>query len=171
MVHTLVCQKVIWLKTTNHSTGNYIISGGLETVLVLWQLDTGRKQFLPHLSSPICNLVVSPTGKSYAVKLADNTAMVLSTSNLRPIASMSGLQLPSDADLAGRKPHTKGSISKYPEVEIDDGQICDILPAVLHPVNTDHLLLATPSDPVSRKNSSNVSFLQTFDLRSGHHIS
>ncbi|KAJ6147402.1 hypothetical protein N7497_009384 [Penicillium chrysogenum] len=59
--------------------GNYIISGGQESVMVLWQLDTGRKQFLPHLSSPICNIVVSASGSSYVVKLADNSVMVLST--------------------------------------------------------------------------------------------
>jgi NET1-associated nuclear protein 1 (U3 small nucleolar RNA-associated protein 17) len=39
--------------------GNYVISGGTETVLVLWQLDTGKHQFLPHMSATIQNVVVS----------------------------------------------------------------------------------------------------------------
>ena len=73
-------------------SGNYIISGGTETVLVLWQLDTGKQQFLPHLSATIQNVVVSPTGTSYAVQLSDNSTMVLSTAELKPTANVAGIQ-------------------------------------------------------------------------------
>ena len=38
--------------------GNYLISGGSETVLILWQLDTSQKQHLPHLTSEIMNITV-----------------------------------------------------------------------------------------------------------------
>ncbi|KAL2864865.1 WD40 repeat domain-containing protein [Aspergillus lucknowensis] len=72
--------------------GNYVISGGHEPVMVLWQLDSGRKQFLPHLSSPIRDIVVSSTGNSYVVKLADNRVVVLSARELQPLATITGLQ-------------------------------------------------------------------------------
>src|ERR1700733_11875966 len=77
---------------TNMIIGNYIISGGSETVLVLWQLDTGKQQFLPHMSATIQNIVVSPTGTSYGIQLADNSAMILSTAKLEPTTNISGIQ-------------------------------------------------------------------------------
>ncbi|KAJ5929710.1 hypothetical protein N7454_006660 [Penicillium verhagenii] len=68
--------------------GNYILSGGNESVIVQWQLDTGRKSYLPHLSSPITNIVISPQGTSYVVQLADNTVMVLSAKAQLPSATV-----------------------------------------------------------------------------------
>lgn len=151
------------------TSGNYIISGGLETVLVLWQIDTGRKQFLPHLSSPICNLVVSPAGTSYGIKLGDNSVMVLSTAELRPLANISGLQLPFREDILGRQAETKGSKTKSTAV----GNVSDRVPALLHPVHPDRLLLAVPSAQLlsSMAATPSASVLQSFDLRSGQHIS
>ncbi|KAJ9130415.1 U3 small nucleolar RNA-associated protein 17 [Pleurostoma richardsiae] len=72
--------------------GNYLISGGSETVLVHYQLDTGKFDFLPHLSASIENIVVSPSGSSYAVHLDDNSAMILSTAEMKPTAYVSGVQ-------------------------------------------------------------------------------
>jgi len=61
----------------------YLISGGKETVMVLWQLETGKKQFLPHLTSEVERLVVSPEGDRYSVQMGDNSIMVLSSSELK----------------------------------------------------------------------------------------
>jgi NET1-associated nuclear protein 1 (U3 small nucleolar RNA-associated protein 17) len=44
---------------TFSSDGNYLLSGGVEAVLVLWSLVSGgtaAKQFLPRLGAPICQL-------------------------------------------------------------------------------------------------------------------
>ncbi|KAF7122145.1 hypothetical protein CNMCM5793_000101 [Aspergillus hiratsukae] len=136
--------------------------GGHESVMVLWQLDTGRKQFLPHLSSPICNLVVSTTGKAYVVKLADNCIMVLSATELQPYATITGLQLyakvnkPADATLP------ESLISFQPPA------------AVLHPQFHDRLLVAVPaSRHTARDYHSGTSscVLQTYDIRSDAQIS
>ncbi|KAK0734332.1 hypothetical protein B0T26DRAFT_670645 [Lasiosphaeria miniovina] len=72
--------------------GNYLISGGYETVLVLWQLDTGKIDFLPHLSAAIENIVVSPRGSSYALHLDDNSTMIMSTAEMKPTMYVSGIQ-------------------------------------------------------------------------------
>jgi NET1-associated nuclear protein 1 (U3 small nucleolar RNA-associated protein 17) len=69
-----------------------MISGGSENVLVIWQMDTSKKDFLPHLSGSIENIVVSASGASYAVHLDDNTALVLSTSEMKPTAYVTGMQ-------------------------------------------------------------------------------
>lgn len=34
--------------------------GGMEGVLVVWQLDTGKKKFLPRIGSPLLYLTDSP---------------------------------------------------------------------------------------------------------------
>ncbi|KAK4170285.1 NET1-associated nuclear protein 1 [Cladorrhinum sp. PSN259] len=90
-------RKYHWHRRAVHSVkwsddGNYIISGGYESVLVLWQVDTGRQDFLPHLSATIENIVVSPRGSSYALHLDDNSTMILSTAEMKPTFYVSGIQ-------------------------------------------------------------------------------
>ncbi|KAF7592839.1 hypothetical protein BBP40_012374 [Aspergillus hancockii] len=137
--------------------GNYVISGGHESVMVLWQLDTGRKQFLPHLSSPICNIVVSATGNSYVIKLADNSIIALSARELQPFATITGLQSYSHTN--------KSKIGMY---------LPSTAAAVLHPQNPDRLLVTVPaSRQVTHEGHhlTNSCVLQTYDIRSNNHIS
>ncbi|KAK4451772.1 WD40-repeat-containing domain protein [Podospora aff. communis PSN243] len=90
-------RKYHWHRKAVHSVkwsadGNYLISGGNEQVLVLWQVDTGKVNFLPHLSGCIENIVVSPQGSSYAIHLDDNSTMVISTEEMKPTTYISGIQ-------------------------------------------------------------------------------
>ncbi|KAI1811768.1 WD40 repeat-like protein [Poronia punctata] len=95
--HALQPVRYHWHRRAVHSVkwsrdGNYVISGGSEAVLVFWQLDTRKLDFLPHLSATIENIVVSKPGSSYVVHLDDNSAMVLSTAELKPITYIAGIQ-------------------------------------------------------------------------------
>lgn len=120
--------------------------------MVLWQLDTGRKQFLPHLSSPICNIVVSPSGNSYVVKLADNSIMVLSVRELQPFTNVTGLQL-------------------CPEMR---NRMLPGVVAALHPQHPEQLLIAVPASHQSTQHGSqlaNSAILQTYDIRANCHVS
>jgi NET1-associated nuclear protein 1 (U3 small nucleolar RNA-associated protein 17) len=58
----------------------------------MWQLDTGKKDYLPHLSATIENIVVSARGSAYVLHLDDNSVMVLSTAEMKPTAYVSGVQ-------------------------------------------------------------------------------
>lgn len=80
--------------------GNYIISGGQETVLVMWQLATGSRSYLPNLASPIERIVVNKAGDRYALKMGDNSIIVLSTTELKPVANFTGLQMSQGKRLA-----------------------------------------------------------------------
>ena len=132
--------------------GNYLISGGKETVLVLWQLSTAKKQYLPHLTSTIERIVVNPKGDRYAVQMGDNSIMVLSTSELKPVANFAGLQL------AGR-------------TEELDGTASTSRGATLHPRQSNQLLLSVPSTrPTLAEGNTTRPFLQTFDLSTSRHI-
>ncbi|KAH8129796.1 quinon protein alcohol dehydrogenase-like superfamily [Trichoderma asperelloides] len=90
-------QKFHWHRKAVHSVkwsrdGNYMISGGSENVLVMWQMDTSRRNYLPHLSGSVENIVVSPSGSSYVVHLDDNSTMILSTAEMKPTTYVSGIQ-------------------------------------------------------------------------------
>ncbi|RAL07544.1 WD repeat protein [Aspergillus homomorphus CBS 101889] len=142
--------------------GNYVISGGNESVMVLWQLDTSRKQFLPHLSSPICNIALSMSGSLYAVKLADNSTVVLSARDLQPLTTITGLQLCS----IPTKPHSQVSTKKL--------VLAGAIAAALHPKHPDQLLLTVPAScQVTQEGYTlaNACTLQTYDIRTNSHIS
>jgi NET1-associated nuclear protein 1 (U3 small nucleolar RNA-associated protein 17) len=70
--------------------GAYLLSGGQEGVLVLWQLSTSGKQFLPRVGNAISALGVSSDATQYAVKLDDNCVKVLSASTLSATCEIAG---------------------------------------------------------------------------------
>ena len=160
-------QKIHWHRNAVSSVkwskdGNYLISGGLETVIVLHQLSTGRQQFLPNLMAPIASIVVSPSGTSYGINLADNSAMIISTTELKPTFSIAGLRLGQARSSATTRPnvatidslHLKASTSRPVHY-----------PSVIHPLHHSRLLAAVPASLEPSGNRSNT-FLQTFDIPS-----
>jgi NET1-associated nuclear protein 1 (U3 small nucleolar RNA-associated protein 17) len=146
--------------------GNYLISGGNETVLAIWQLDTGSRQYLPHLSSTIQNIVVSPSGSSYAVQLADNSAMILSTAELVPTTHIAGIQ----ASVLADKSNPELEVARVQEEEWPT-RLIQRTPALLDTKFPSKLLLAVGRiqeiDPVKPLVTGSP-YLQTFDLESGH---
>ena len=71
--------------------GVYLLSGGREGVLVIWQLSTGKRQFLPGLDAPINFLTLSPDFKYYAAVTKNNKIVVLNSASLSLHQSISGL--------------------------------------------------------------------------------
>jgi NET1-associated nuclear protein 1 (U3 small nucleolar RNA-associated protein 17) len=115
--------------------------------LVLWQLDTGKRQYLPHLGAPIKNIVVSPKGSRYAITLSDNSIMVLSTSEFKAQANIAGIQ-----SLAYSRKAQESNV-----------------PCLLHPTISNNLLIATPSNQTDPNATS--PYIQTFDTYSDRHVS
>ena len=149
-----------WGKRANN-LGNYVISGGLENTLVLWQLDTGQKQFLPHLGASVESIVVSPSGTSYSIRLADNSAMILSTSELKPTFSTTGIQIPSKITLSKA---TRVRLPSTPNVSVPEATTTVRIPAC---TSSGHLLVAVPPSFSSRQTvhtAQNPAYLQTFDI-------
>ena len=69
--------------TTN---GAYLLSGGEESVLVIWQLHSGKREFVPRVGSPITNIVVSPpraAEEEYLLGLADASYAFVSSATLK----------------------------------------------------------------------------------------
>jgi NET1-associated nuclear protein 1 (U3 small nucleolar RNA-associated protein 17) len=47
--------------------GGYLISGGEESVLVLWQLTTSFHQFIPRLGGPIIGIQITPDETKFLI--------------------------------------------------------------------------------------------------------
>jgi NET1-associated nuclear protein 1 (U3 small nucleolar RNA-associated protein 17) len=109
-------------------------------------------------------MIVSPAAKLYAIKLAENSVIVLSTAEFQSVATVVGLQIPKA---------WQGSITRSAAVS----NTCwtgDVTPAILHPLNSNILLIAVPARQSFHQRShsqSNLSVLQMFDVRTGSHIS
>ncbi|KAL8868203.1 MAG: hypothetical protein Q9174_005141, partial [Haloplaca sp. 1 TL-2023] len=147
--------------------GNYILSGGFETVLLIWQLESGSDSMLPHLGAPLEGIVVSPSGSSYAVRLADNSAMIVSTAELKPTFSVAGIQHPTIMSNQPQLPHVP--TVDAPEQKSQERRLQP--PIVSAPAG---LLCAVPSTVSSRVSSmvpQNAAYLQTLDLRSAAQVS
>jgi NET1-associated nuclear protein 1 (U3 small nucleolar RNA-associated protein 17) len=138
-------------------------------VLVLWQLDTGKKQFLPHMSATIQNVVISPSGTSYGIQLGDNSTMVLSVTELKPTANIAGIQIP----VLDSEEVVDSQVRRLAE-ECDEFIFMQRTPAVISSVNPSRLLVGvSQTQEISPRNPlvSSIPYLQTFDLGSGHNIS
>lgn len=151
-------------------TGNYVISGGQETTLVLWQLETEQRQHLPHLGAAIESIVVSPSGSSYAIRLADNSAMIISTSELQPTFSIAGIQIPAIQPARLPLPFVP-TVTLATEKGAVQRSRCPACACLSGP---GRLLLAVPPATTSRQSAlmpPNASYLQTFDVEAAHQIS
>jgi len=141
-------------------------------VLVLWQLETGRRQDIPHLGAPLESVVVSPFGASYGIRLADNSAMILSTSELTPTFSIAGIQIPSARHASNL------DLPFIPTVDAPWQKIHSPqnlrFPACISSLRPGCLLLAVPASSTSRQASTatrSASYLQSFDIGAAHQIS
>ncbi|KAF2645093.1 WD40 repeat-like protein [Massarina eburnea CBS 473.64] len=144
--------------------GNYLISGGDETVLTIWQLATGKQQHLPHLSAAIEKIVLSPSGTSYGISLANNSVIVLSTSELNAKTNVVGIQ--------SRRVDSE-QLPRESKLEDYDFKIFNQVPLVVNPKHNNQVIFATPSSQ-PRGNHPGLlpaPYAQTFDIANSRPIS
>jgi NET1-associated nuclear protein 1 (U3 small nucleolar RNA-associated protein 17) len=76
--------------------GSYLLSGGEESVLVIWQIHSGKKEFVPRVGAPIDSMAVSRTQngeEDYLLRLADASLVFISSAKLKISRSYSGIKL------------------------------------------------------------------------------
>ena len=76
--------------------GAYLLSGGEEAVLVIWQLHTGKKEFVPRVGAPISTVSISRSRTSeeeYLLGLADSTYTFISSASLKVTRSYSRIKI------------------------------------------------------------------------------
>jgi NET1-associated nuclear protein 1 (U3 small nucleolar RNA-associated protein 17) len=64
---------------TFDSTGSHMYSGGQEMVLVIWQLESGKKDWLPRLNAPILGMCHTPDETLLAIRCSDNTIKLINS--------------------------------------------------------------------------------------------
>lgn len=77
------------------SNGAYLLSGGEEAVLVLWQLQSGKKEYVPRVGAPIAGLAVSRSQdreEEYLLALTDGSHLFVSSASLKISRSFSMLK-------------------------------------------------------------------------------
>ena len=76
--------------------GAYLLSGGEEAVLVIWQIHSGKREFVPRVGAPIHSVTVSRTRsgeEEYLLCLADASFVFISAAMLKISRSYSGIKL------------------------------------------------------------------------------
>lgn len=73
--------------------GTYLLSGGHEAVLVIWDAVSGRRAYLPRLGGPLVGIVGCEGDPArYAVRQSDNTLRVINTATMTVESSIHGLR-------------------------------------------------------------------------------
>lgn len=73
--------------------GTYLLSGGEEAVLVVWQTATGNKRFLPRLGSPIIGISLDAKDVRYCTMGADNSIRVIDAASFTISQTVQGLKV------------------------------------------------------------------------------
>lgn len=128
-------------------------------------MDTGKKDFLPHLSGSVENITVSANGSSYVVHLDDNSAMVISTAEMKPTAYIAGIQsaavnVTTPKDLLVQRTWTTPASVQRP------------IPAVISPTDQSRLHVCVGNGrQATMSGGFSAPLLQTFDLETFRSVS
>lgn len=74
--------------------GAYLFSGGKEAVFVMWQLETGKRRFLPRLGSSLLYCANSSDASVYSVSCGDNTIKLVNIGMMSVIKTIQGIKPP-----------------------------------------------------------------------------
>ncbi|XP_049848257.1 WD repeat-containing protein 75-like [Schistocerca gregaria] len=81
------------------SSGTYLYSGGYEMVLVVWQLESGRRDFLPRLGAPIHCIAHTPDESLLALCFGDNTIKLINSRSFFLQVKIEGIGLSAPLEL------------------------------------------------------------------------
>ncbi|KAJ3374548.1 WD repeat-containing protein 75 [Allomyces arbusculus] len=128
--------------------GRYLLSGGDEAVLVIWQLTTGHKQFISRLGSEILSITVSPDMKLFALAQWDNSIRIISAVNLAVQQSVVGLKSTAINSVAPASAPTSTSASATSAAPTS-ASAAPSSPTPPHPADDDDFSLDLPAPAAS----------------------
>ncbi|KAI0079626.1 WD40 repeat-like protein [Panus rudis PR-1116 ss-1] len=139
------------------ANGAYLLSGGEESVLVIWQLHTGKKEFVPRVGAPIVNVAVcraKERDEEYLLGLTDASFVFVRSGTLRISRTVARIKL--DPAVS----HTRPSSSSAVPLAIHPQTSTLVLPSS-HPSSLQlyapssykllHELEVCPSNRISRR--------------------
>ena len=78
------------------ANGSYLLSGGEEAVLVIWQLHSGKREFVPRVGAPIISVAVAnhqSADEEYLLTLSDGTLVFVGSGTLRISRSFARIKI------------------------------------------------------------------------------
>lgn len=126
--------------------------------MVQWQLDTQKIDVLPHLTATIENIIISERGSSYVIHLDDNSTMIMTTAEMKPVTYISGIQT-----LVTPRPPSKDNFVKRVGY-IEDQDVVSRVPALLNPKDRTRLLVCVGNGQQGTPGATSMPLLQTLDL-------
>ncbi|KAI0931755.1 hypothetical protein AcW1_000923 [Taiwanofungus camphoratus] len=93
------------------ANGAYLLSGGEEAVLVIWQLHTGKKEYVPRVGAPIVHVTLAKAGdggEEYLLSLADASFVFVHSGTLKIARSTSRIKL--DPGISHERPSTSTTV-------------------------------------------------------------
>ncbi|GAA5906709.1 hypothetical protein JCM6882_003279 [Rhodosporidiobolus microsporus] len=109
--------------------GAYLLSGGQEAVLVLWQLHTGHQEYVPRLGAPVLTLTVLDNGETgeqqVAARLKDGSVVFVGSQKLKIVKTITGLK----ADTATRIDSSAARANAPIPLALDPSTLTLVLPA------------------------------------------
>ena len=72
--------------------GLYLLSGAAEEVLLISQINTGHRQFVPRLGAELTGLGQTNSGSLYSVSLSNNVVKIIDAGDLELVSEISGIQ-------------------------------------------------------------------------------
>lgn len=84
------------------ANGAYLLSGGEEAVLVIWQLHTGKKEFVPRVGAPISSVTLSTSRsreEEYLLGLSDASFVFVRSATLQISRTITKVKLGAFAGL------------------------------------------------------------------------
>ncbi|KAI0031417.1 WD40-repeat-containing domain protein [Vararia minispora EC-137] len=94
------------------SNGAYLLSGGEESVLVIWQIHTGKKEFVPRVGAPIMNISIPRSRpEEYLLGLTDASFVFVGAETLKITRSFSRIKFDSSQNPSDSTPLAVHSLS------------------------------------------------------------
>ncbi|EPT01493.1 hypothetical protein FOMPIDRAFT_1120096 [Fomitopsis schrenkii] len=93
------------------ANGAYLLSGGEESVLVIWQLHTAEKEFVPRVGAPISHVALSRNvegEEEYLLALADASFVFVRSGTLKISRSIARIRI--DPAIAYSRPSASSSV-------------------------------------------------------------
>ncbi|BGP39444.1 NET1-associated nuclear protein 1 [Rhodotorula kratochvilovae] len=110
--------------------GAYLLSGGQEAVLVLWQLHSGHQEYVPRLGAPVVTLTVldgtvDNPEQQVAARLSDGSVVFVGSQRLKIAKTISGLK----ADASSRPTFAPARADAPVPLALDPSTSALVLPA------------------------------------------
>eukprot|EP00898_Chlorokybus_atmophyticus_P000531 jgi/Chlat1/1479/Chrsp12S02076 len=105
------------------SDGVHLFSGGMEAVLVKWQVRSGSRSFLPRLGSHLLALAHTPDPAVIAVSFADNSVRLINVATFKVEGGIQGIKPRSWAK-------TKDSLPAAEQLVVDPKTGCVVLSTI-----------------------------------------